>query len=135
MDTDDITLSFSAVRLGDIDEDKKQDLLKGLAEGSYVLMPSLLRAGDKLKLVGVSIINWGLVKPATVRATAEKPFDRVKMETVSVPCPKCKRGVPVGTDTDYDSVGELVLCTNCGSDLKITSVQPIKLALVKPEDE
>ncbi len=51
---------------------------------------------------------------------------------MQVSCPVCDAEVLVGTDV---IVGELMECSECGSELEVVSVQPLQLAEAPQEEE
>ena len=47
-------------------------------------------------------------------------------------CPECDAQVALAADTE---VGEIVSCAECGADLEVRSLEPIRLELAPPEEE
>jgi alpha-aminoadipate carrier protein LysW len=54
------------------------------------------------------------------------------MEEVMVLCPECESDLDVEED-ELDE-GEIVSCTECGSDFEVVSVGPLELTKVSDED-
>ncbi len=50
----------------------------------------------------------------------------------TAPCPLCDAAVPVGA---RPAVAELLRCRECGSELEITSLDPVALAEAPTEEE
>jgi alpha-aminoadipate carrier protein LysW len=47
-------------------------------------------------------------------------------------CPECGADVELGAKVEK---GEIVQCSDCGSDLEVVSITPIELALAPEEEE
>lgn len=47
-------------------------------------------------------------------------------------CPECGADVELGSKVEK---GEIVQCSDCGSDLEVMSVSPVELALAPEEEE
>ena len=46
-------------------------------------------------------------------------------------CPSCGFGVPVSAGI---VLGEIIWCDNCGSELEVVSLEPVRLDLFEPGD-
>jgi alpha-aminoadipate carrier protein LysW len=57
---------------------------------------------------------------------------RNKLEEVMVLCPECESDLDVEED-ELDE-GEIVSCTECGSDFEVVSVGPLELTKVSDEE-
>jgi alpha-aminoadipate carrier protein LysW len=55
------------------------------------------------------------------------------MEAVMVLCPECESDLDV-EEEELDE-GEILSCTECGSDFEVVGVEPLELAKVSEEDE
>jgi alpha-aminoadipate/glutamate carrier protein LysW len=49
-----------------------------------------------------------------------------------VECPECGADVTVGEDAE---VGEVIMCSDCGSELEVKSLEPVTLKLAPDEEE
>lgn len=47
-------------------------------------------------------------------------------------CPECEGDVPIDEGV---ILGEILVCPDCGSELEVTSLTPIRLALAPREEE
>jgi alpha-aminoadipate carrier protein LysW len=47
-------------------------------------------------------------------------------------CPECAAAVPL---EDNVEVSEIVTCPDCGADLEVAEVAPVRLTLAPPEEE
>ena len=47
-------------------------------------------------------------------------------------CIECGNELKLGEDVE---VGELITCSDCGTDLEVTSLKPLKLELAPEEEE
>jgi alpha-aminoadipate/glutamate carrier protein LysW len=50
-----------------------------------------------------------------------------------LPCPECESDIDV--DTDLVEEGEIVSCTECGSDFEVVTTEPLELSKVEDEVE
>jgi alpha-aminoadipate carrier protein LysW len=55
------------------------------------------------------------------------------MEAVMVLCPECESDLDVEED-ELDE-GEILSCSECGSDFEVVGVEPLELTKVSDEDE
>jgi alpha-aminoadipate carrier protein LysW len=54
-------------------------------------------------------------------------------ETIMVICPECENELDI--EEDEVDEGEIVSCTECGSDFEVVAVEPLELTRVEDEDE
>lgn len=54
------------------------------------------------------------------------------MAASTATCPECDAQVSLGDDAE---VGEIVACTECGTDLEIGALAPARLEVAPPEEE
>lgn len=52
------------------------------------------------------------------------------MNTVS--CPECEAAITLEASTE---VGEIIVCSDCGVDLEVTALDPVKVELAPMEQE
>ena len=49
---------------------------------------------------------------------------------MKIKCPDCKEEVSVPEDTE---VGEILECQNCGAEMEVVSLEPLKVRLIEEE--
>jgi alpha-aminoadipate/glutamate carrier protein LysW len=54
-------------------------------------------------------------------------------EAIMVICPECENELDI--EEDEVNEGEIVSCTECGSDFEVVAVEPLELTRVEDEDE
>ena len=54
------------------------------------------------------------------------------MAASTASCPECEAKLSLGDDAE---VGEIVACTECGTDLEIRGLAPASLEVAPPEEE
>jgi alpha-aminoadipate carrier protein LysW len=54
-------------------------------------------------------------------------------ETNMVICPECENELDI--EEDEVDEGEIVSCTECGSDFEVVAIEPLELTRVEDEDE
>jgi alpha-aminoadipate/glutamate carrier protein LysW len=54
----------------------------------------------------------------------------ITMTTIS--CPECEAEIALEAGVE---VGEIIVCSDCGVDLEVTSLEPAKVALAPMEEE
>jgi alpha-aminoadipate carrier protein LysW len=54
-------------------------------------------------------------------------------EAIMVICPECENELDI--EEDEVDEGEIVSCTECGSDFEVVAVEPLELTRVEDEDE
>ena len=50
----------------------------------------------------------------------------------TVPCPECEASLELAVGTE---VGEILVCTDCGVDLEVISLEPAKVQVAPMEEE
>jgi alpha-aminoadipate carrier protein LysW len=54
-------------------------------------------------------------------------------EAIMVICPECENELDI--EEDEVDEGEIVSCTECGSDFEVVAIEPLELTRVEDEDE
>jgi alpha-aminoadipate/glutamate carrier protein LysW len=67
----------------------------------------------------------------SVRVQAS-PAKEIKLEAIMVLCPECESDLDV-EEEELDE-GEILSCTECGSDFEVVGVEPLELTKVSEDD-
>jgi alpha-aminoadipate carrier protein LysW len=54
-------------------------------------------------------------------------------ETIMVICPECENELDI--EEDEVDEGEIVSCTECGSDFEVVAIEPLELTRVEDDDD
>jgi alpha-aminoadipate/glutamate carrier protein LysW len=57
----------------------------------------------------------------------------VATEAIMVICPECENELDI--EEDEVDEGEIVSCTECGSDFEVVAIEPLELTRVEDDDE
>jgi alpha-aminoadipate carrier protein LysW len=58
--------------------------------------------------------------------------DALKEETMVAQCPECEAEVKAAEPVQ---LGEIMVCPDCGSELEVTTLEPLALAIAPREEE
>ena len=102
-------------------------------------MPAVLlclRGTSRVDLNSKSAISDNASDNAGVYSVAQacknRQFDQLPLENLMANCPVCDAEVEIAADT---VVGELMSCEDCGCELEVLSLEPVKLGEAPEAEE